>query len=82
MNKTAVITGAASGLGYELTLLLANDAYNLILVDIDNEKLHAVKDRMEASFNINVKILCVKLTVAKFISCSKMFSYYEIYMYC
>ena len=34
MRKTAVVTGAASGLGYELMLLLAADNYSLILIDI------------------------------------------------
>jgi short-subunit dehydrogenase len=62
MVKTALITGAASGLGYELSLLLANDAYNLILVDIDNEKIKSVKDEIETSFNIQVDVLVKDLS--------------------
>ena len=42
-SKTALVTGAASGLGFELALLLAKDAYNLILIDIDSEKLEKAK---------------------------------------
>ena len=38
-NKTALITGGASGLGYEFAVLLAKDAYHLLLVDINPEKL-------------------------------------------
>ena len=37
-TKTALVTGAASGLGFELSLLLARDNYHLILIDIDSEK--------------------------------------------
>jgi short-subunit dehydrogenase len=62
MIKTALITGAASGLGYELSLLLARDAYNLILVDIDNEKVKSVKDEIQKSFNIQVDVLVKDLS--------------------
>jgi short-subunit dehydrogenase len=62
MTKTALITGAASGLGYELSLLLANDAYNLILVDIDGEKIKGVRDEIETSFNIQVDVLVKDLS--------------------
>lgn len=41
--KTALVTGGASGLGFELALLLAKDAYHLILIDIDAEKLEQAK---------------------------------------
>lgn len=41
--KTALITGGASGLGYEFATLLAKDAYHLILIDIDSEKLKETK---------------------------------------
>ncbi len=37
MQQTAIITGAASGLGYELMLLLAKDNYDLVLIDIDKK---------------------------------------------
>ncbi|MFB9058031.1 SDR family NAD(P)-dependent oxidoreductase [Mariniflexile ostreae] len=43
MCKTAVVTGAASGLGFELSLLLAKDHYNLILIDLDTASLELAK---------------------------------------
>jgi uncharacterized protein len=38
-GKTALITGAASGIGRELTRLFAKDGYSLVLVDKDSEGL-------------------------------------------
>lgn len=63
MTKTALITGAASGLGYELSLLLANDNYNLILVDIDVEKLEYVKVEIIKTHDCNIDILVKDLSV-------------------
>jgi len=63
MNKTALVTGAASGLGYELTLLLANDAYKLILVDIDADNLAKVKGELEQDFKVEVHTLTKDLSL-------------------
>ncbi|MDN3020047.1 SDR family oxidoreductase [Paenibacillus sp. BSR1-1] len=43
MKKTALITGATSGLGYEFVKLFANDGYNLVLVARDEAKLKEIK---------------------------------------
>lgn len=40
-NQYALITGATSGIGYELAKLFAADKYNLILVSRDKEELDA-----------------------------------------
>lgn len=63
MSKTALITGGASGLGYELALLLAKDGYNLVLIDIDAEKLQEVKQGIETDFAVNVQIYAKDLSV-------------------
>ncbi|OUR90319.1 short-chain dehydrogenase [Flavobacteriales bacterium 34_180_T64] len=62
MIKTALVTGAASGIGYELAQLLAKDAYQLILVDIDAEKLVEVKSDIDRDFNVDVRILVKDLS--------------------
>ena len=63
MSKIALVTGAASGLGYELATLLANDGYKLFLVDIDAESLAKVKTELETTCHVEVvtmvKDLCV-----------------------
>ena len=61
-TKTALVTGAASGLGYELTLLLAKDDYNLILVDVDAENLEKTKTEIEQTFNVEVIALTKDLS--------------------
>lgn len=54
MIKTALITGAASGLGYELAILLAKDNHRLVLVDIDKEGLNKAKEQLEHDFSVEV----------------------------
>ncbi len=62
VTKTALVTGAASGLGFELALLLAKDAYNLILLDIDSEKLEAAKIQILKNHQIEITILVKDLS--------------------
>ncbi|WP_445958068.1 SDR family NAD(P)-dependent oxidoreductase [Yeosuana sp.] len=61
-NKTALITGAASGLGFEFSILLAKDFYNLILVDIDKANLQTAKKIIQRSYNIKIKVLVKDLS--------------------
>ena len=61
-KKTALVTGAASGLGFEFSLLLAKDSYNLILVDIDATKLEKVKNHIQKSFNSRIVMLVKDLS--------------------
>ena len=57
MTQTALITGAASGLGYELARLFAKDKYKLILVDIDKERLAQVKAELEEKHQVAIQTL-------------------------
>lgn len=41
-KKTALITGASSGIGYELAKLFADEGYNLVLVSRDTNKLNEI----------------------------------------
>ncbi|MDZ5472963.1 SDR family oxidoreductase [Bacillus sp. 31A1R] len=43
MKKTAVVTGASSGLGLEFVKLFANDGYNLVVIARNEEKLQELK---------------------------------------
>jgi short-subunit dehydrogenase len=53
-NKYAVITGATSGIGFELAKLFAADSYNLILVARSEERLQSVTDRLKQQYSIEV----------------------------
>ena len=60
--KTALVTGAASGLGFELALLLAKDTYNLILIDIDSEKLHKAKTNILNNYDTKIDVIVKDLS--------------------
>ena len=49
IRKLALITGAASGLGFEFCRLLAADGYDLVMVDKDREGLKQASLKLEQS---------------------------------
>ena len=53
-NRYALITGATSGIGYELAKLFAEDSYNLILVARSEDQLISVSNQLMQDFNIDV----------------------------
>ena len=46
-DKTALVTGAAVGIGRAVTLKLAQEGANLVLVDVNAEKLSELKDELK-----------------------------------
>lgn len=61
-GKTALITGASSGIGEEFADQLAKRGMNLILVARSQDKLKAIADRITDSTDVSVKVLCADLT--------------------
>ncbi|ODS38469.1 MAG: short-chain dehydrogenase [Candidatus Altiarchaeales archaeon WOR_SM1_86-2] len=63
-KETALITGASSGIGYELSRLFAQDGYNLVLVARNKEVLDQLADELEKEFEISTKVISKDLSVA------------------
>lgn len=59
-----LITGASSGLGYELSLQLSSLGYNLIIVGRNSEKLEQLKNKIRT----NCTILCGDLNNENFLN--------------
>jgi short-subunit dehydrogenase len=63
-QKTALITGASGGIGYELAKLFANDHFNLVLVARNEDKLAEFADQLQRQFAISVKTVALDLSAA------------------
>lgn len=72
--RYTLITGASTGIGYELAKLFAEDRHNLILVARDKVKLEAVKNEL-LKYNIDIKIISLDLSMSQDIQ--RLISYVE-----
>lgn len=63
MTKTALVTGASSGIGYELAKVLAAEGYDLALVARRLDHLVKLKEECEKTHNVKAHILAGDLTV-------------------
>src|SRR5208282_2947855 len=67
--STVLITGASSGIGYELAKLFARDHYNLVLVARSADKLAQIATELQTN-GVTVRTIAVDLTqppAAKFL---------------
>jgi uncharacterized protein len=62
-NKYALITGATSGIGFELAKLFAKDSYNLILVARNKDRLQEVTDKLKKEFSVEITPIAKDLFV-------------------
>lgn len=58
----ALITGATSGIGYELAGLFAQNGYGLVLVSSNKERLENTKKQLNASYHVPIHIYEQDLT--------------------
>ncbi len=52
--QKALITGASSGIGYELARIMAARGHDLILVSRDKSKLAGVRSEIKAEYGVDV----------------------------
>ena len=57
-NKTALITGAAVGIGRAVALKLAQEGANVVLADINSEKLSMIKEELKDYANKIMTFVC------------------------
>ena len=60
-NKTAIITGAASGLGAGIARVLAEQGANISLIDIDSDKLKKTTDEI-TNFDTKISLFTCDVT--------------------
>ncbi|NOX36683.1 MAG: SDR family oxidoreductase [Calditrichaeota bacterium] len=60
-NPVALVTGATTGIGYELSKLLAADGYSLILVARNSNLLQQRQKELEADYGISVQPIALDL---------------------
>lgn len=63
-KKFTLITGASSGIGYELAGQYAQNGHHLILAARSTDKLNELKQELEARFNVVVIVITCDLSLA------------------
>ncbi len=61
-NETALITGASSGIGYELAKVHAAQGGNLILVARREDRLLAIQKEIEGNYKVKVSVIALDLS--------------------
>ena len=61
-NKTALVTGAASGIGFAFADNLAKQGYDLLIVDIQEDKLNLTAAQLKSKYPIDVHRLTIDLS--------------------
>jgi short-subunit dehydrogenase len=74
-KRTALITGASGGIGYELAELFAKDGHNLVLVARSTDTLKTIAEDFQSKYHIVVHIVPMNLSSAD--SPNELFHYLE-----
>jgi len=61
-GTTALVTGASSGIGLELSRLLARDGCRLVLVARDRDRLEKAARELRERYNVSVKVIPTDLS--------------------
>ncbi len=61
-NKTALVTGASGGIGFDLASLFAQNGYNVVLVARSTDKLQALAHQAREMFGVSAKTITKDLS--------------------
>lgn len=61
MDKYVLVTGGAKGIGRAICTTFAKNGHNVIIVDIDSEKINDLKKELENKYHHKVKAFCANL---------------------
>ncbi|MEP6995143.1 MAG: SDR family oxidoreductase [Acidobacteriota bacterium] len=64
-RRTALVTGASSGIGLELATLLAQDRHDLVLVARSRDRLAAIANGLKEEFGVSVVVVARDLARAE-----------------
>jgi uncharacterized protein len=62
MKDWALITGASTGIGYELAKLFAADGYNQVLLARNEKRLREVAGELESEYKVSTRVLGIDLS--------------------
>ncbi|WP_156286201.1 SDR family NAD(P)-dependent oxidoreductase [Oceanivirga salmonicida] len=62
MKKLAIITGATSGIGYEITKLIAKEDVDILMISRNKDKMETVKKELELFNKNKISILSIDLS--------------------
>ena len=62
MARTALITGASSGIGYELAVVFARHGFDCVLVARSRDRLHELASRLETERGVKTLVLAKDLS--------------------
>ena len=62
MRKTVLVTGALSGIGYELAMIYAKEGFNLILVDKELDELLKMSVLLRSLYRVSVEVINIDMT--------------------
>ncbi len=63
-GKTALVTGASSGIGYELAKCFARDGYNLVLVARSADELQKISAQLTSEYGVSAKVIVKDLSAS------------------
>ena len=61
-NKTALVTGAASGIGFAFAENLARQGYDLLIVDIQEQKIEQVAVHLRSAYEVDIHCFTLDLS--------------------